>query len=130
MRIVSTYRFIISVVILLFLFTLTDAQSFRKSPGPKKGNHALKRSPARNKQVKVREPKVVEAAKKKQEVDEKKRKRDYKKYVKENRARSLEIQSPEVRERMKQNRKNADLKYKNKKKLITARSKSAAKKYQ
>jgi hypothetical protein len=129
MRILSACRFIISVVILTFVFTLSDAQSFRRPPAPGQGKNTLKRSPASKRQLKIREPKVVEKAKKKQTADEEKRKRDYKKYVKENRQRSLDIQSPEVRERMMQNRKNADLNYKNKKKLITARAKNAGKKY-
>jgi hypothetical protein len=129
MRILSVSRFIISVMIFSFMFTLCEAQSFKRPPAPRQGKNTLKRSPAKKRQVKIVEPKVVLKAKKKQEADEKKRERDYKKYVKENRQHALDIQTPEVRERMKQNRKDANLNYKNKKKMIASRSKSAGKKY-
>jgi hypothetical protein len=49
--------------------------------------------------------------------------------VKESRRRSVEIQSPEVKARMLENRKESDLKYKEKKKNRTERSKKTARKY-
>ena len=75
------------------------------------------------------EPKVVMKAKEKQEADEKKRERDYKQFVKENRQHALDIQTPEVRERMKQNRKEANINYKNKKKMISSKDRKNGRKY-
>ena len=116
-------------MIFTFMFTLCEAQSFKRPPAPRQGKHTLKRSPAKKRQVKIMEPKVVMKAKEKQEADEKKRERDYKKFVKENRQHALDIQTPEVRERMIQNRKDANANYKYKKKLISSRAKKSGKKY-
>jgi len=129
MKAPSISRFVISVMILSFTFSLCDAQSFKRPPAPRQGRHALKRPPAKKRQVKIMEPKVVMKAKEKQEADEKKRERDYKQFVKENRQHALDIQTPEVRERMKQNRKEANVNYKNKKKIISSREKKSGKKY-
>ena len=49
--------------------------------------------------------------------------------MKDDRERHLEIQSPEVRERIVQNRKEADTNYKVKKKAVTSKNKKAARKY-
>jgi transcriptional regulator of nitric oxide reductase len=76
-----------------------------------------------------REPRAVVRAKKKQEAKDRQLKKDYEKFVKDNKKRSFEIQTPEVQERMKQNQKDADAKYKAKKKANTAKTKRAAKKY-
>jgi hypothetical protein len=56
-------------------------------------------------------------------------KKDYDKYVKENQKRSIAIQTPEVKERMKQNLKNSDTSYKAKQKHTAARTKKAGRKY-
>jgi len=116
-------------VILSFTFSICDAQSFKRPPAPRQGKHTLKRSPSKKKQVKIMEPKVVMKAKEKQEADEKKRERDYKQFVKENRQHALDIQTPEVRERMKQNRKEANINYKNKKKMISSKDRKNGRKY-
>lgn len=75
------------------------------------------------------EPKAAKKARKKQEAKKKQQKKDYADFVKANQKRSVEIQTPEVQERMKQNLKDADSKYKNKKKVNTSRTKKAGKKY-
>ena len=53
----------------------------------------------------------------------------YEAYIKESKKRSYEIQTPEVQERMKANRKESDLRYKSKKKKISDQSKKAGRKY-
>lgn len=75
------------------------------------------------------EPKAAVKAKKKQEAKEKKKKKDYAEYVKGNQKRSIEIQTPEVQERMKQNVKDANSKYKARKKSNANRTKKAGRKY-
>ena len=71
----------------------------------------------------------VKKAQRLQARKEKKLKRDYEKAIKENRERSLEIQTPEVRERMKQNLKNSNTRYKDKRKTNTSRTKKAKRRY-
>lgn len=77
----------------------------------------------------IRKPVSAEKARKKAEAKEEKRKKDGEKYIKENRERSLEIQTPEVRERMQQNVKDANARYKAKKKNNASRTKKAGRKY-
>lgn len=81
------------------------------------------------KKTRLKKPQSAKKAQKKQEAKDAKLKRDYEKFLKENRKRSLEIQTPEVRERMKQNVRDADANYKAKKKSSVARTKKGAKKY-
>ena len=60
---------------------------------------------------------------------ERKKKKDYRKAIKENLERSMEIQTPEVRERMKLNRKEANRTARVKRKSNKARTKAAARKF-
>ena len=78
---------------------------------------------------KVRESRGVRQAKKKQADNQKRLKKEYAEAVKKNRARYLEIQSPEVRERIVENRKEADLRSIERKKQQKANSRNAARKY-
>jgi len=81
------------------------------------------------KTVKYRESPSVVRAKKKQAANQKKLDKEYDDYVKESRKRAVKIQSPEVQDRMLENRKEADKKYKEKKKKRTESSKKAGRKY-
>jgi hypothetical protein len=81
------------------------------------------------KEAKIKEPRRVKGAKKKQEKNDRKRKKEYNKSVKQTQKRSLEIQTPEVKERMKQNKKNTVIRDRSKKKKDKANSKKAANKY-
>lgn len=76
-----------------------------------------------------KEPRAVRKAKKKQSAKEKKMKKDYAKSVKRSQKRTIEIQTPEVQARMKQNQKDSQSRDKNKKKKIKASTKKAGKKY-
>ena len=125
-------RFLILTLTLSFFLVSVEAQSFSRPPvkGQKKGLSALfKKSPGRTKSVKIREPKAAGKARKKQEAKDKQLKKDYNKFVRDNQKRSIEIQTPAVQERMKQNIKDADTRYKNKKKNSSSRTKSAGRKY-
>jgi hypothetical protein len=68
-------------------------------------------------------------AKRKQAANQKKLKEEYKTAVKENRKRAVKIQSPEVKTRMLENRKEADSRYKEKKKNMSNNSRRTGKKY-
>jgi len=83
----------------------------------------------RQKTVSTREPRSVSKARRKQESKEKKLKKEYKHFVKNNQKRSMDIQTPAVRERMKQNVRDADANYRAKRKASVARTKRGAKKY-
>lgn len=81
------------------------------------------------KKAKVKKPGSAKKAQKKADAKEKKRDKDYADYVKESRKRAQEIQTPAVRERMKQNIKDSNANYKAKKKSETNRTKRGARKY-
>jgi hypothetical protein len=82
-----------------------------------------------NKNTKIKELPSVVRAKKKQEANEKKVKKEYNEYVKASRKRAVKIQSPEVQARMIENRKESDLKYKEKKKRMAENSRKTGRKY-
>ena len=77
----------------------------------------------------MREPRQVRSAKKKQEKNQDRIKKDYQKFVKASRKRSYEIQSPDVKERMKRNDSNIAARDKNKEKKTRAASKTRARKF-
>jgi hypothetical protein len=116
--------------LLVFSFTLTicEAQSFDR-PKPHKLQKNVRKSPMKSKTIKVREPRSREKAKRKTEVVDRKNKRAYEKYVRDNQKRSLEIQTPVVRERMKKNMKTANANYKAKRKMVASSARKSGKKY-
>jgi len=120
-------KIVIFIFILFCTFSFCEAQRYKRSiRNPER--EVFKKS-LNNKTVKYRESPSIVRAKKKQAANEKKLDKEYEAYVKESRKRSVEIQSPEVKARMLENRKEADLKYKEKKKNRTERSKKVARKY-
>jgi hypothetical protein len=82
-----------------------------------------------NKTVKYRESPSIVRAKKKQAAKQKKLKKEFRAYVKEERKRAVKIQTPEVRARMLENRKEADARAKEKRKKIDKATRKAAKKF-
>jgi len=113
----------------MFSFTSGEAQSFERPPEHKLVKGVSKRAPCRKRQVKISEPGSVSKAKRKQKAEERNRVRTNRKLLKDDRKRHLEIQSPEVRERIIQNRKEADTNYKVKKKAVASKNKKSARKY-
>jgi hypothetical protein len=77
----------------------------------------------------VNKQRISARARKKQEAKERKQKKEYKLFVKESQKRSVEIQTPEVQSRMKQNLKDSEARYKSKKKNSNSASKRAGRKY-
>jgi hypothetical protein len=82
-----------------------------------------------NKTVKYKEAPSIVRAKKKQAKNMKKLDKEYKAYVKKGKERALKIQSPEVKDRIINDRKETDLKYKEKKKRNNQETKKAGNKY-
>jgi hypothetical protein len=83
----------------------------------------------KTKNKKIREPRGVRKAKKEQAKKEAKIKKDYDNYVADSRKRAYEIQTPEVKERMNQNKKDINSREKNRKKKSNSSTKKAQKKY-
>lgn len=125
----SLVRSLIITIILSFAFASSEAQSFKRPSAPKQNKSLFRKSPAKKKAVKLREPRPVERAKREQEANDKKLKRESADFVKASQKRSIEIQTPAVQERMKQNIKDADARYKVKKKNHSIRNRKTAKKY-
>jgi|WetSurMetagenome_2_1015567.scaffolds.fasta_scaffold17690_3 hypothetical protein len=118
----------------LMLFTLSllmfTAVSEAQRPGPgirvpqeKQNDRAPKKG---NKKIKKLNP---AKSKKEQEAKKKKDDKQYAEAVRKNRKHALDIQTPEVRERMKSNRKESDSNYKIKRKRTVSESRKAGRKY-
>ena len=129
MKLLHLKRLLIPLLILFLSVTSGAAQSFERPPEHKLVKGVSKKAPGRKRQVKVSEPRSVSKAKRKQKAAERKQDKTYRKQLKDDRERHLEIQSPEVRERLIQNRKEADTNYKLKKKTVASKNKKSARKY-
>ncbi len=114
-------RFLIFPLILfsVLLFSSPDlsAQSRFKTRKAEKSLSGSKRKAP--KEAKVKQPRAVSKAKKTQEKNEDRLKKDYKKAVKQNKARHYNIQSRDVKERMEQN--EIDIKARDKERRKKAR---------
>ncbi|MCU0473806.1 MAG: hypothetical protein MUC93_10645 [Bacteroidales bacterium] len=120
---------LIFIMIFSFALVVCEAQTFERYGAPKQGRSAVKKGPLKSRVVNIKGPKSIEKAKKKQEANDRKLRNDYKKFVKSNQKRSIQIQTPEIQKRMKQNIKNANSSYKAKKKNSAIRTKEAGRKY-
>jgi hypothetical protein len=115
----------------LFIFLLSliigsaNAQIFHKNPE----KQLFGKTPGIKKESKVKPPKSVLKAQRKQEANDRKLKKDYEKSVKKSQQRTLDIQTPEVRARMKQNKKDYGIRDKVKKKKERTGTKKAGRKY-
>ncbi|MGD0343178.1 MAG: hypothetical protein ABSA76_15870 [Bacteroidales bacterium] len=121
-------KIIILFLILALAMPVCQAQSFDR-PASRKEHKGSHKGPLKHKNVKIKGPKAVEKSKKDQEMKQSKLKKDYGKYVKANQKRSIEIQSPEVKNRMKQNLKDANKSYKVKHRNSAAHTRRAGEKY-
>lgn len=119
--------FLFSLLILLPV-SFCEAQTFDRPAAPKQQNSVSKK-PMKQKKDKVKGPKSVKKIQKKQDAKEKKQDKDYEKFVKYNKKRSYEIQTADVKERMKQNAKDSKARDKAKKKNNSTRTKQAGRKY-
>jgi hypothetical protein len=120
-------KLILLLLIISLAFSVCEAQKSKgKINNPER---ALFGKSLNNKTVKYKESPSVVRAKKKQAANEKKLKKEYEAYIKDQRKRAMKIQSPEVQTRMINNRKEADSKYKEKKKRNKQAARKTAKKY-
>jgi hypothetical protein len=121
-------RFIIIIIIITATSNSCEAQKIRKN-SYRNPERALFGKSLSSKSTKIKEPRSVSKAKKKQAKNEKRLKKEYADFVDRNRQRSVEIQTPEVRERMLQNRKEAEERSVERRKNIKANSRKTARKY-
>ena len=123
-----SFKKIFFIFLILFCaVSVCEAQRYKRSI--RNPERELFDKSLNTKTVKFREAPSIVRAKKKRAANEKKLDKEYSAYVKKSRKRSIEIQSPEVKDRMVQNRKDADLKYKEKKKKRNESSRRAGRKY-
>jgi hypothetical protein len=123
-----SFKKLFSVFLILFCaVSVCEAQKYKRSI--RNPERELFGKSLNTKTAKYREAPSIVRAKKKQAANEKKLDKEYNAYVKKSRKRSVEIQSPEVKARMLENRKESDLKYKEKKKNRTESSKKTGRKY-
>jgi len=120
--------FIFSFVLLMVSVTC-NAQIFHKNISRKTEKGLFGKTRGKSNEVKVREPRKVTKARKKQESNQKKLKSDYFKSVRRSQKRTIEIQSPDVRARMKQNRKETTFRDRAKKRKVKSATKRAGRKY-
>jgi hypothetical protein len=113
------------IFILLFAIGSCNAQIFHRSPE----RQLFGKTPGIKKEPKVKESRTVLRAKKKQEANDRKLKRDYDKSIRRSQKRTIDIQTPEVQKRMKQNKKDFSARDKEKRKNVKAATRRAGKKY-
>jgi hypothetical protein len=122
--------------IFLFLIILSvmtgsaEGQIFKRNAS-KKAERGLfgKTSRGKSKEVKVKQPRVALKAQKKQEANKKEMDKDYDKLIKKSQQRTIDIQTADVQERMKNNQKETIARDKAKKKNTTTATRRAGKKY-
>lgn len=129
MNSLSVRKLLVALLLVFFAASVCDAQTFERSPAPRQNKNIAHKGPLKQKQVKVKGPRAAQRAQKKQSAKDKKLDNDYKKFVRNNQKRSIQIQTPEVQTRMKQNIKDANSNYKSKKKSSASRTKTGSKKY-
>ena len=125
----SATKYLVLAIVFSFAVTICQAQNIQKPPAQKQGKGLFGIFSGKNKKVKTKGPVSAKASRKQQEANDKKLKKEGAVYVKKNRERSIKIQSPEVQDRMKQNIKDSDSKYKARKKNNSTRTRKAGRKY-
>ena len=113
------------IFLLSSLIGSCNAQIFHKNPE----KQLFGKTPGIKKEPKVNELRSVLKAKRKQEANDRKLQKEYEKNVKRSQKRTIDIQSPEVQTRMKQNKKDLTKRDKEKKKKVRASTRKAGEKY-
>jgi len=110
-------------------FTTGNAQLFHKNVSRKAEKKLFGSTLNLRKGGTVKEPRKVLKAKKKQEANDRKLKNSYEKSVLQSQKRAIEIQTPEVQTRMKQDQKDNARRDKAKNRKVRSATKKARKKY-
>lgn len=119
------------ILLFIFVFLLSvdssNAQPFQKNNSRNVEKGLFGKSPGKRK--KVKEPRSVIKAKKKQEANDKRLKKEYSKSVKRSQKRTVDIQTAEVQARMRQDQKDIAARDKAKKQKQKSGTKKAGNKY-
>lgn len=121
----SSGKFLMFIFILSLVAASSSAQIFHRDPEKK----LFGKTHMNRKEAKVKEPRTVLRAKRKQEANDKRLQKQYDKSVKKSQKRTIDIQTPEVQARMKQNKKEITARDKKTKKKVRTGSRGAEKKY-
>ena len=120
---------LMKVLLLIFILSMVagsgNAQIFHKDPEKK----LFGKTHMNGKLATIKEPRSILKAKRKQEANERKLDKEYDKSIKRSQKRTVEIQTPEVQARMKQNKKDYTARDKQKKKKMKKSTKEAGEKY-
>jgi len=127
MRDLSFKKLFFLLLVLIFSAPVCEAQKYKRSI--RNPERTLFGKTLGTKEVKYRESPSVVRAKRKQAANQEKLKKEQKASVKETRKRTVKIQSPEVQARMIENRKESDLRYREKVKKLKKNSGKTARKY-
>ena len=122
-------RFFLVLFILSVAVTSVNSQILQKDMSRKADNGLAPRSASKKKRPGVNAPGNVPLSKKKQEANDRKLKKDYEKSIKLSQKRTVDIQTPEVQARMKQDKKETATRERVKKKKTNNRTRKAGKKY-
>lgn len=127
MRDLSLKKLFFLLLVLIFSVSVCEAQKYKRSI--RNPERALFGRTLGTKEVKYRESPSVVRAKRKQAANQEKLKKEQKAFMNESRKRAVKIQSPEVQDRMIENRKESDLRYREKVKKLKKNSGKTARKY-
>ena len=122
-------RFILLFILVLLAAGPSEAQLFKKNSLKHVERGLFSKSRSSFRQPKVREPRSVTKAKRKQEAHQKQLKKEYKQSVKDTRKHAYEIQTPDVKARMDQNKKDIKARDKTKRKNKRSKNRKAGRKY-
>ena len=119
------------LIVLLFSLSISicNAQLLHKKSSRHIEKGLFGKSGSKKKTIKIKEPRTVNKAKKKQEANQQRLKNDYAKSIKRSQKRTIAIQTPDVQERMKQNQKIFAQRDKTKRKKTKSGSSKARRKY-
>ncbi len=121
------------LILILIVFSVAagsaDAQIFKKNASRRAEKGLFGKSRSNSKEAKIKQPRAVTMAVKKQEAKDKKQKSDYDKNIKRSQQRTLDIQTTDVQERMKKNQKETIERDKAKKKNTKTAGRKAGRKY-
>jgi hypothetical protein len=129
MNSLSFKKLLVALMLIFFTVSVCDAQTFERRAAPRQNKSIAHKGPLKQNAVKAKGPRAAQKVQKKQAAKDKKADNDYKKFVKNNQKRSIQIQTPEVQVRMKQNIQDANSNYKLKKKSSISRTKTGGRKY-
>jgi hypothetical protein len=121
----SIKRICIVVFLLAVMLPSGNAQIFHKDPEKK----LFGKTHISKKKARVKQPRRVMRAKKKQEANDRRLKKEYEQGVKRSQKRTVDIQSPDVQDRMKKNKKDYTARDKVKRKKARSEARKAHKKY-